>query len=229
MKIVINSNIHYKKPLKIFFDSLCRSGFDRFEDIILVMSQSPDQIGPIKEKIKNILPISLDIELCFIQMQMNNFDYCGYHALNIYKDDPLVFDNEYLYVLDTSTFDADFPDRYSRLKVEDSTIITCDPPHSNICMFDRKVVDNYGDNFSIKLNKAQAVNLELHSSRNIISFGKFVSFGKRIIMETFDIYDTSYPRVRANYPYFGINKWILWGKDGDITGELTKPKKKFFL
>jgi hypothetical protein len=231
MKIVINSNINYKKPVQVLLESLCESGFYEFNDVVLVVSQCEDQIGPeiinVNEVIQDLrLP---NIEVCVVRMQMNNFDYSGYHALHMYKNDPLIEDEGYLYVLDTSTFDEDFFDKYSDLKPEKGGVVTCFHPHSNICMIDREVVSNYGDNFSTILTKGEAIHLEWNNEINkcgktvkgITQFGKFVSTGDRIMMGAEDIYGTGHPRVRVNYPAFGINKWILWGQNGDMTGQLV--------
>lgn len=229
MKIVINSNIHYKKPISILLKSLFDSGFSNFDDVIIVRSQSVDK-EPCRVCAKEVCPELPDhVNVVLIEMEMNNFDYNAYHALNLYKDNFLIKDDSYLYVLDTSTFDADFGEKYKNIRVGPSTVLTYNTPHSNICAFGRKVIDNYGDNFSVPLLKSEAIGLEFgrhlfkqeKEIRPITFFGEFKSLGGRLMMETFDIYQTSHPRVKAYYPYFGISKWILWGRNGDITGNVV--------
>jgi hypothetical protein len=228
MKIIINSNINYKKALYVNLKSLLSTGFDRFNDIVLVISQSTHDEGPKKININKFISDTPSFEICVIQMKMNNFDYCGYHALNIYKNDDLVYDNSYLYILDTCTYDNDFLNKYLKLNIKKSTVVTCYHPHSNICAFDKDVVDSYGDNFRVPLTKREAIHLECGELiknekliRGITSFGTFESIGPRIMMENLDIYDTGHARVRAHYPYFGVNKWILWAKNGDMTGNVV--------
>lgn len=227
MKIIINSNVHYKKPVTTLFHSLKDAGFNRFGDVVLVMSQSSAQVGPRRVNVREILPEAPEAEICLVEMEMNNFDYSGYQALHMYIDDPMIRDEGYMYILDTSTADPDFPEKYATLSPSKSSVTTCHHPHSNICVFDREVILNYGDNFSIPLTKGEAIHLEfgeLHKEgrhvKGITAFGNFISIGHRVMLETFDIYSTGHPRVRAHYPSFGINKWILWGRNGDFTGEV---------
>jgi len=229
MKIVINSNINYSRPVKTLFKSLVDIGFDRIEnDVVLVVSQSEVQKPPKKNNLREVFADAPDLEVCVIGMEMNNFDYSGYHALHLYGDDPLVKDDSYLYVLDTSTFDESFKDKYSDISPGKSCVKTCWRPHSNICAFGSEVVKNYGDNFSTILTKKEAIELEWGETitkngrvvKGILEFGEFVHAGERLSLETQDIYETSYPRVRFHYPFFGISKWILWGINGDMTGEI---------
>ena len=233
MKLVINSNINYKKPLRMLLESLQDSGFKDFEDVVLVISQSPQQKGPATRNVGEILQIPAwqkthDLNVTTIEMQMNNFDYAGYHALNLYKNHPLVADYDYFYVLDTSTFEPRFPEKYKKFKSVGPAIITCEPPHANTCVIGREVVDNYGDNFSIELTKQEAIRLEFglevaKKSRRIKSINEFgfsVKTKNRQRMELRDIYGTGYPRTRVHYEDFGINKWILFDMNGDMTGKV---------
>ena len=229
MKLVINSHVNYKYPLKIFLNSLLDSGFTNLKDIILVISGAPTQIAPRIINAKQLCDSFPDIELCIIEMQINNFDYTGYHALHLYKDDPMILDTSYLYVLDTCTFDLDFGEKYKTFKIKHRGVATCAAPHSNICMFDRQVIFNYGDNFFTPITKQEAIDLEFGRSltkngreiKSITSFGKFINIGNRVHFGEKDIYNTLHPRQGFNYPYFGINKWIFWGRNGDIYGKIN--------
>lgn len=229
MKIVINSNVHYRKPVSVLIKSMTDIGFQHFESIILVVSQSAADVPPRKVQLREIVPEAPDVEICVIEMTMNNFDYAGYHALHLYKDDPLVAAPAYLYIMDTCTVAQDFSDKYAALQVDKDVVTTCPAPHSNICAFGCDVVTNYGDNFGTPLTKDEAVAVEFERPvikdgkviSGILSFGKFVKAGDRIGIENLDIYGTGHLRHRALYDFFGINKWILMFRTGDMTGYVT--------
>lgn len=228
MKILINSNINYRKPLGILLKSLCESGFKKLSDVIVVVSQSKEDIGPRMENAQYLCDEILDIEVCVINCVLNNFDYSAYNSLAMYIDNPMIKDHSYFHVLDTSTFDEDFMGKISSIVVGDQDVLSCFHPHSNTCFFGRKVALNYGDNFSIPISKLEAIRLEYGDVlikdgkhiKEIGKFGNFIGAGDRVEMESKDIYGTGYPRIRFKYPMFGLSKWVLWGQNGDITGEL---------
>jgi len=204
-------------------------GFCRFDALVVVISQSCADEPPRKMSLQEILPAAPDVEICVIKMMMNSFDYAGYHALHLYKNDPLVVAPAYLYLMDTCTVTPEFNNAYATLRVEKNAVHTCPPPHSNICAFDAAVVTNYGDNFCTPLTKNEAVSVEFEQSvfkngkeiAGILNFGRFVNNGARIGMNNVDIYDTGHLRHRVRYPQFGVDKWIFMFKTGDITGAVV--------
>ena len=109
----------------MLLQSLYDSGFTAFDEVVFVMSQSDIDQSPRKIDLTDIFPDLPNTQICFIQMKFNNFDYSGYQALHLYHDDPLVADDSYLYVHDTSTFDSDFLNKYRSLNPVSGSIITC--------------------------------------------------------------------------------------------------------
>jgi len=252
MKIVINSNVRYKKPLAVLLQSIYDSGFQAFENIIIVMSQSAKNTPPMRVNAQEFIPDAPNIEICLIEITMNSFDFTGFHSLYIYSEHPLIKTDYYLYLLDTCTVDLTFAEKYNNIITENkiiqimttykeidiisyhhpiyTRIVSYDFPQSSIFMFDKYVILNYQNNFSIPLTKREGLSIE--DGKPIIkrgrvikplkSFGQFTSLGQRIRTETKDIYNTKYPRTGFYYPRFGITKWILLGQNGDFTGKV-KP------
>ena len=233
MKLVVNSNINYKKPLSKMIESLINSGFKKFDDVIVVMGQCENDEGPRKIKISEISGLSSNEQVTLIKMKLNNFDYTGYHALHLHSSHPLVISDWYMYVLDTVTFTSDFLFFLEKASLDSEELLITKKPHSNICAFGCGVVNNYGDNFGTEINKDEAIRLEFEEEiqkniKGICSFGRISHVRSRVLLGNKDIYKTGFARRGFYYPDFGINKWIFWGSCGDITGSVSKnnPFKK---
>jgi hypothetical protein len=237
MKLVINSNLFYKKALNILFRSLQKVNFTKFEDIILVISQY-ENIGPRIKKIKEVTDVNLDNEITVICMAMNNFDYTAYHALYTWRYHRLIIDKSYLYILDTTTFHPSFNEKYKILEsiVKNYQLHIISGPHSNICAFGGNVIDLYADNFKNIMTKEQAITLECSGNtienskgikiNTIKHFGEIVSYPKRTFAIKKDLYDNGIERSAYYYEKFGLYKWILEHKNGDFLGKIANNFEK---
>lgn len=232
MKIVINSHIKYAKARDVLFQSLEKTKFSNDKNIIIVYSESKEDKEPYIDNNGHII----------IESKLNNFDYNAYHMLFLYKDHPLINDNFYLYLHDTVTFNTSFNDTYQKiqellLNVPLNTIFIPESFHSNICLFGKEIIDEYKTNFSLPLNKEEAIYLELHSSYtknnttiyNISNYGSKYIISDRIEIDYpmsspkgIDIYNNGSPRKGFYYSFFSIYKWVLWGKNGDFTEQRVK-------
>lgn len=233
MKIVINSNIFYKKALNKLFDSLHQINFKNYNDIIVVIGQSVSK-SPFRTNVKYITDLDLDQEVTCTHMDINNYDYTAYHALYLYKDHTLIKDLNYLYLLDTIEFHAEFIELYDSLKdynIKDQDLFICPNPHSNICCFGSGVIDQYKDNFGTELSKQQAIILECNRTSfdinnkkiySITNFGNIKLMKDRICLDEKDIYNNGIERKKFYYPDLGISKWILWGKNGDFVNNIQQ-------
>lgn len=227
MKLIINSNLNYKTPLLVLFESLVRCGFKKFEDVVVVIGQSDIDSEPERTKISDLMDLDINSQVVVIRKKLNNYDYGGYHALSLHMDHPLIQSESFMYLLDTTTVEQEFVSIFDSLSVGSGELVISNAPHSNICAFGHEVVRNYGDNFGTVLTKDEAIRLEWNAPieknvNSIVEFGKARKTRSRIVAGEFDIYKTQMPRVRTYYPDFGVNKWILWGRNGDIVGKLEK-------
>lgn len=226
-KIIINSHVKYSKPRDVLFDSLSKTQYKDYNNIIVVLSGSHTNKDPYLSK----------DGFCIIESTNNNFDYNGFNVLNIYKNHNLIVDNFYLYLHDTVTFDINFLkhfDHLEKLNKNTNDIYISNSFHSNICFFGKDVIINYKNNFSIPLSKEEAIYLELHPNliknnkiiKNISYFGNVHYIPNRIdLNKTEDIYQNGYPRKVFYYPLFGIYKWVLWGKNGDFVENKARQNK----
>lgn len=229
MKLVVNSNINYKKPFSKMLQSLIESGFKSFNDIVVVMGQCKDDEEPRKIKISEVSDLNSKDQVTLIKMKLNNFDYTGYHALHLHSSHPLVVSDWYMYVLDTVTFTRHFLSFIENANLNSEELMITKSPHSNICALGRDVIRNYGDNFGTELDKNEAIRLEFEEEipknvKGICNFGKITHVRSRILFGDHDIYETGHPRKGFYYPEFGLSKWIFWGGSGDITGSVSKNK-----
>jgi hypothetical protein len=232
MKLVINSNLFYKKALNVLFRSLQRINFTKFEDIILVISQY-ENIGPRIKKIKEVTNLNLDNEITVICMAMNNFDYTAYHALYTWRWHRLIIDKSYFYILDTTTFDPSFNEKYTMFSTKtlnyDLHIVS--GPHSNICAFGGNVIDKYDNNFKNIMTKEEAISLECQGESvtnkqgvqidSIKHFGEIRSYPRRTFKGKKDLYNNGIERGCYYYENFGVYKWILENKNGDFLGKIV--------
>lgn len=237
MKIVINTNVCYKKALTVLFRSLLKTGFRHFNDVVVVISGSKKDSRPSLEKISKITYLGSACRVTLIRMRLDNYDYTGYHALNLYSGHALVSSDYYMYVPDTVTFDRYFPEKRKQLLLQAATswvkyknpVFIAPGPHSNICVLGAGVIKKYGSNFSVKVSKRDAVRLEFDrpvkkGNRRVLGitrFGVRINSQKRFAACEKDLYGTGYPRIGFYYEDFGLYKWILWGKNGDFNGDVA--------
>jgi len=228
MKLVINSNIFYKKALDFALQSLLRIDFQFDIDVIIVMSQSGFDREPHKVKIKDISSANSDRDITLINMNMNNMDWTGFHALNIYKNHPLILDDTYLYVPDTVQFTHAFNRLYKQLNCRHNDILINQGANGSVCCFGRGVIDSYRNNFKTILTKAQSVEIEFGGSlqvdgktvSSLIHFGNVIHLSPREELGESDIYETGYPRIAVVHPDLGIIKYVLSNRHGDFHGRV---------
>ena len=230
IKIVINSNKHYRIPLNNLLKSIIEFCDFNFFDIILVVSQSDENVEPQKTKISNISDLNCDIELTTIGDPHNGYDYSGYNMLNKHLYNSLIYSDFYVYLLDTSEIDDTFNDKIKRLYTSNKNkLYISKPPHSNICAFGINVIENFKDNFDFEFTKEEAINLEISDGplmkenkkiESILSFGNISEIDYRKEVSMVDVYNTGHLRTKFYYESFGVYKYIFFYKNGDITNNI---------
>jgi len=232
MKIIINSHAGYEKPLNLLFNSMIDAGFTDFADeVVLIVGGAKKNRGPKRRDISKIFPTLPSIVCPVITTKMNNFEYTGFHMLYVHRDNRLVKSDRYLFLMDTCTVGRFFMKKYNRCKNYVPLIESPNWIHSvsnrfvsNICLFSRKVVLSYGDNFKKKLSKEEAVSVE--GGRQVKGVKPLWAFGHRLhsnVRRTRrhkkDIYGTGVIRTGFWYPEFGVIKWVFLAGKGDVLGK----------
>jgi len=221
MKLFINSNKHYMKPLKIALKSLKASGFTKWEDVIVSISGASADEDPLVED--NFL--GLGVKIVSLKSVKENYDYQGYTNLRRHRNHPLVLDDSYFYTLDTVVFTSDFPKIFSGVKVKPGEVISCALPNSNVSIFGKNMIDKYNSIYDTPLSKPEAVAIECgrHEVPHLTSLaGECTWVEGRVRVDAVDIYETGKPRKAFLYKFFGLIKYILWADDGDIKGDYFK-------
>lgn len=238
MKIVINTNTHYRQPLTYLLRSILAANFNRYEDIIVVISESVADTTPAMEPLRNIADIDSDEQVVVIRLCINNFDYAGFNALHLFKNHPLIYSERYFYLLDSSSVEFDFYDKIMRFNnIQTNQLVVNGPlACSNVIIFGNRVIDIYGDKYNRNLTKDQATSIEISPNpiiidgveyRNFWGFDNVIRLPDRVQQEDVDIYNTGHKRITFYYPDYGVKKYIFWAHDGDIKNNI-KPINLIF-
>jgi len=197
-------------------NSLKDAGFDQFRNVIIVVGGAEaDRIYTDGD------------DLTFVETQFMNYDLTGLYALHRYKDHEALQAQAYLYVLDTSTVGPNFPTKFENMSnIEYNQYIGFPRPASNTCAFGRGVLEEFGNNFETQLTKKEGLSFEFGDHRRDMK--QVQDFAKNVTLlherqehgDDVDLYETGYPRKCFYYEDLDLYKYILWGKSGDITGNV---------
>jgi len=153
-----------------------------------------------------------DKRLVVLETTRHDFDYHGFAAISAWRDDPLVAADSYLYVHDTCVVNERFPAAFGTLHAsQPGCIVLAPPPSSNICLFDRVVLERFGSNFegARPLTKAEAIDIEdsfmRANVRPLAAFGRLVLCDCRT--RTLAVYGGQ-TRYRCNYAALGVIKYV---------------------
>ena len=240
LKLVINSHVAYRTPLRSCLVSLRAVGFAAYSDTIIVQGGAGHEIPPL-----TVSPLVLtgddhhmlrhdDVNhVIAIRVRSNAFDYHGLAALSHYRTHPLVAADTYVYIQDTTTAGPFFVERFEAFRLRRSSkIFTSWPlPNSNIVAFGADVIHRYGHNFDGDLAKEDAFLCEFgytlnrsgsrRTMRPLVApqHGVVVKLGPRLPNGSVDIYGTGVPRRRFWYPLFDLTKYSMPSSaTGDIQG-----------
>lgn len=236
IKIVINTNVNYGVPLRVAVQSLIDTGFSDWQNLIIVMSGSSVEKEPSVGYLEEI--VGVNEGMCvLIETKRDNYDLSGFHMLHEYKDHPLVKSDYYFYTLDTVRFGESFVEKLNSLPIDDDhDIYVTEGPTSNIAFFNKKTVDEYGDNFNPILDKAEGIHIEVNGGSSpiqtkdsgetvwsVLHFGNVMRMGTRYGWDTcpreweqwegcqdVDVYQTGQNRSVLYYPPFDLYKYIKY-------------------
>ena len=153
--------------------SLQANGFDRFEDLILVMGSRVDPpSAPYRTPLFQLAPtLSSRFEAAarhevVVITTTPNLDLHGYHALHQWRHHPLVRSWAYFYVLDSVTFEPDFPLIFDATVLDrDTRVLALQCPNSNIAIFGSGVVRRYGQTYNQPVGKLGQMEIEFNMIR----------------------------------------------------------------
>lgn len=185
MKILINSNVKYRKALTVLIESMLKAGFKNFNDIILVQSEAEVDSEPMLVNLFSLVDIeitgkpwyktrspylSTNNQIVLVKIKNNGFDYGGFSVLNKFKDHALIKSDYYFYTHDTTEFESNFQEKLSLIQnkmVENRVeLITSDPVYDtcNIIFFSSTFIERYGTIYNRSFTKLQAVQMEYFPS-----------------------------------------------------------------
>jgi len=209
-KLVVNSTVGGQAGQRCVLASLAAAGFSQWQDVVLVLGNS-NRNGVALQTIGNLVAPT-DKRLVVLETTRHDFDYHGFAAISAWRDDPLVAADSYLYVHDTCVVNERFPAAFGTLHAsQPGCIVLAPPPSSNICLFDRVVLERFGSNFegARPLTKAEAIDIEdsfmRANVRPLAAFGRLVLCDCRT--RTLAVYGGQ-TRYRCNYAALGVIKYV---------------------
>mmetsp|Transcript_62995 Transcript_62995/g.138024 ORF Transcript_62995/g.138024 Transcript_62995/m.138024 type:complete len:278 (+) Transcript_62995:118-951(+) len=217
LKLVINSNKLYQKPLEMLFRSMTAAQFRNWTEVLVIIG------GSDREKVYQ------EKEVTYIETKFMNFDLTGLSMLYHYRNHTMVHALAYLYILDTSTVGMAFPWKFNELASTGYHEMLNPPkPSSNICAFGHGLVEKYGKNFDTLLTKEDGLAFEFGEEvkgvRPLNAFAEEVTQMQPRLEhgDAIDIYHTGHNRRVFWYPDLDIFKYIFWSKTGDIEGNIQE-------
>lgn len=229
MKLVINSNIHYKNPLKILFESILKSDINDFKNIIVVISQT-DEYEPKLTKISEITNIDSDIEVITVGNTHNSYDYGGFNALWKYKEHHLIKSKTYLYIHDTCEVDSNFWSKTVQINhlLKLYTIVGYGDWSANIIAFTSKLISRYNNTFDTEISKSDAVlgemGVMIKYKKLFMGFHSYMGYKKIENRKLLTKNSTKYSnrgRHAFYYESFGITKYVFMEYTGDISNKIN--------
>lgn len=164
LKLVINSNKLYQKPLEMLFRSMTAAQFRNWTEVLVIIGGSDrEKVYQEKENAPDTFAggILVESEVTYIETKFMNFDLTGLSMLYHYRNHPMVHALAYLYILDTSTVGMAFPWKFNELASTGYHEMLNPPkPSSNICAFGHGLVEKYGKNFDTLLTKEDGLAFE---------------------------------------------------------------------
>mmetsp|Transcript_75436 Transcript_75436/g.233333 ORF Transcript_75436/g.233333 Transcript_75436/m.233333 type:complete len:439 (-) Transcript_75436:58-1374(-) len=226
MRLVVNSHVHYWKPVNVLLESLRRINWTQWDDIVIFYGGSTLDIPPHKG-LHNWTHDGRGITM--VNLTLNNYDHNGMSGLYRYRDWPEVRAGAYLYIHDTSTVDRQFAGAFQAMRYLFRPMEVKRPKGfmSNVQAFTHDVVLAYKTNFDVNLTKKEGLgiefgglNVDIKGMHALVWFAKVLTWlPERQRRPDQDIYHTGYKRVVWWYPDFHIFKYIFAFRYGDIGGD----------
>ena len=209
-KIVINSCEHFEVCLTECLNSLLKTGFDQYKNIIVVIGNSETPHHPKLIPISEITNLKNHNKVIVARIEQNNFEFNSIIALYKYRNNNLFKSKYFFYTNDTTQFLVDFTQKIDLIP-RDYDIVTGKNPFANIMFISKKYINLVKNIFDGKISKQEAIGIEFGSERKfpkLKSFGKFLEYGSRF-QEGKKNSHKIYGSLRTKYVYseYGIVKY----------------------
>ena len=233
MKLIINTCVQYRPALQVCIKSLVSTAFDISEhSVVIIMGGAEEDAIPCVVCLSTLVDIQSDALVTLVRMKLQNFDYHGLHALQLHHTHKLIFAKHYMYVLDTVSFHPSFNASFIAVERrmlnnnDDKVILGPEPPNANICAFASGII-TWKDTYATLLSKGEAIRVEMghveKGVRPIYSYGHRLHWPKRIRDGIVEGYvDKNITRRSLFYPGFGLWKYALWGRHGDMCNDVRE-------
>jgi|TARA_B110000483_G_scaffold45582_1_gene56920 hypothetical protein len=223
MKFVVNTHISYRKPLRIFFESVKDSDLKReLWKNIIVVDNDTKKSAPRLVSLNEIIDTDIEAEVVHVGNEFNSYDMGAYNALNMYNEHELIRDDQYFMLHDTVSLRHNFYEVISAFfdnKFKDK-IIQYKPANSNIRIIGDKHVKEYGSQYDRPFTKEEAICIELSYNSKSFSVDHFYSFNENEDMVCLgnapsagrkSIYTKSLRRRVMLMEKFALEKYVLFG------------------
>jgi len=222
IKLIVNSDVRYSIALETLLQSLEDVSFLRWPDVIVMRGSACEDSEPYKPN-----TMFGKRGVTYVDLKLSSRDLHGFSGLYHHRNDPLVKAKVYMYIHDTVKANSTFPSMFDSMASIGPDEVRHPPfPFSNICAFGSGVVESYGVQFDKAVTKAAGIQIEFGGGsdgvQNVVHFGKtdvVVEDRQQIGQE--DPYHTGLLRQALYYPAFGLTKYLLYNREGDLLGHVT--------
>lgn len=222
IKLIVNSDVRYSTALDTLLQSLEHASFLRWPDVIVMRGSASEDSEPYK-------PDTMfgKLGVTYVDLKLSSRDLHGFSGLYHHRNDPDVKAKVYMYIHDTVKANSSFPSLFDSMGSVGTDEVRHPPfPFSNICVFGSGVVENYSLQFDKVVSKAGGIQIEFGGRadgvESVAHFAKTdtVTEDRQQIGQE-DPYHTGFLREALYYPAFGLTKYLLYNREGDLLGKVT--------
>lgn len=214
MRLVINSQVNYKRPIAQLLTSMVEHKFNRWDDVIIIFGGSAEKVKPRKMYIP-----MLGHAVTVVNTTIDAYDYTTHAVLYQLRKHPLIKADSYFLLLDTMRVGKKFEKRYvmhSNMTRRYDLRIPWGAA-SNICCFGSGLVNRWKGTYNRKWTKQDAIQLEIGGESTKVRGARPIIFWARgnvtwlrprdTLSGDADPYRTNKPRFLLWYPDFDLYKY----------------------
>ena len=223
-RVVINSHVKYVRALDQLLHSMLSIGFGDFCRVLVVVAGSARSLPPSRAG-----PIT------FVDEALNAGDMTAYNALANYQNHSWVASSSYLYMHDTCLVVPQFVRWFWWMHTHyaehaaSSDVFMCPTPSANIIALGAALVPRIAADHNIvgvNISKKETLRIEngidapqQYGNVTMLNGAGWGLEGDPVAPfdDGVDVYGTGFPRQIRLFPDFGIIKFVLLNKYGDLS------------